>query len=311
LSISKKIILHVGCGKTGTTSLQRNIFSKLDDYACLAQPDFDKSYKEFRKSIRFSEDFYLENEVKDYISYIHSLDKRKVIISDEGLTRPASPSYGLDVFSHVAKRLKKYFPDAHVLVTIRNQLTAIPSHYISHGRYLPNTPITGRENYVKFSEYIKFYLKKNDRGFFRQLKYYKLIGTYLDLFGHENLTVLLFEEVVADPGSYFNKLSNLLDVRQEILCELWKNSHIRNKADTQRVHNYLRIRSLLPVKSIRKIFPTLSIDWFSKYLQKGLSADIKLSNQEIEMVEKIYGEENRWLDDEFKLSLASYGYPLN
>lgn len=307
---NKKIVLHVGCGKTGTTSLQRNIFSKLDDYACLAQPRIDKEYKEFRKAIMFSEDFYIDNEIQDYISYVYSLDKSKIIISDEGLTRPASPSHGLDVFSHVAKRLKKYFPDAHVLITIRNQLTAIPSHYISHGRYLPNTPVTGRINYVKFNEYMKYYLKKNDRGFFRQLKYRKLVGTYLDLFGHDKLTVLLFDEMSSNPESYFKKLSILLDVKQNTLDGLWKNSKIHNEADSKRVHNYLRIRSLLPVKSISKIFPSLSNNRFSQYLRKGLSAKIKLSEKEIEMISKIYGEENRWLDNEFKLSLASYGYPL-
>lgn len=32
------ILLHVGAGKTGTTSLQENIFGRLDDFDCLWSP---------------------------------------------------------------------------------------------------------------------------------------------------------------------------------------------------------------------------------------------------------------------------------
>ena len=91
------------------------------------------------------------------------------------------------VHSHVAARIHRLFPNAQILITIRNQFTALQSHFLNHAFRLQLTPIDHRSPMIKFSEYLDFCTKRDELSFFNQIDYFKLANAYLHYFGKHRI----------------------------------------------------------------------------------------------------------------------------
>jgi Sulfotransferase domain len=303
----KRVIIHVGAPKSGTTSLQNNVFSQIPTVRCLGKPNhLNKMYKAFFDSITLAENYDLDQYVVPFVSKVKSSPKPVVMISDEMFAE-------WNVFSLVASRLARYFPDAQILITIRSQFSAIPSYYVSHGRMLKDTPVSQRIRYVTFREYFDFYSKKHNHGHFRHLKYYELARTYAEAFGRENITILTFEEMVRSPATFFEKVGALLDASPGLLRCLHDNSAIQNKGDSGRFHSYLRLRSKIPIRSAASLLrlPESISDAITLLLKTGKREQVKLSKAELERIVAIYGPGNAALEREFDITLSPWGYPLS
>ena len=85
-----------------------------------------------------------------------------------------------------ASRISKYFAHSHVLVSIRNQLEAIESHYSNEGR-VPKGTKSSNDLFVPFREYLDHYLCHPDDGFFRSLDYLSLINALTHFFSREHM----------------------------------------------------------------------------------------------------------------------------
>ncbi|MCI5059444.1 MAG: hypothetical protein MRY79_00060 [Alphaproteobacteria bacterium] len=102
MSKNQEIYIHIGVGKTGTTTLQNNVFAQLPDVACLGRPNhLDQTYKDFMYGVRLAEDFEVKEYTQPFVQRVLESSAQKVIISDEALA--------FDVSSHVARRLKELF----------------------------------------------------------------------------------------------------------------------------------------------------------------------------------------------------------
>ncbi len=157
------ITAHIGFYKTGTTTLQKQVFPKLKKTRFYG---FKESIEQFYEVI-FLDDLYY-NEQK-HISYFKELsNKQAVLFSQEALS-------GFNYFiatinrSIVAHRLYK-IGFTKIIITIKNQLTAIASfyrEYIKMGGVLP------------FKKYFNNEQKIVEKHFsFNQFEYWKLVQLY-------------------------------------------------------------------------------------------------------------------------------------
>lgn len=110
------VIIHVGTKKTGTTTLQRNLFSvhpKIHYYGVI-----------------------------DGYKYNYDFKESTFIFSDECLVDPQMTHQSLDV---VFRDLKKTFPNSKFLLTIRDQMSGLRSLYCDSGWF----------NHKTFKDFLK------------------------------------------------------------------------------------------------------------------------------------------------------------
>ena len=128
---NKKIYIHIGYPKTGTTSIQANIFAQLNQIDYIGQPynsAYDKSQVIVHTLTDCEEMEYNAHRlcqlIDDYCS-----DYNKLLISEETFSTGSNLSGRVDRFT-IANRLKKIAPDATILISLREQSSIIKSFYL-------------------------------------------------------------------------------------------------------------------------------------------------------------------------------------
>lgn len=195
-------LVHIGYHKTGTTWLQRGFFpNKEAGLSFVAGPlrmipafikvnDFDFDPAIARK--RFSRSME-EAEAEGLVP----------VFSHERLS--GSPyAGGHDSKAH-ADKLAATFPDARVLVVIREQtgiILSVYKQYLRQGgaasleQFVTPPTGTGRVPVFQFAFY----------------EYHRLIGYYKTLFGDESVLALPYELLKADPDGFLARITGFLDL---------------------------------------------------------------------------------------------------
>lgn len=194
---TKPILIHIGYHKTATTWLQQLIFENQEF-------GFKRylSKQEIKK--RIVAPHPLSFDAKELRAYYDALvdDQYISVISSERLSgHPHSGGYDSKEICH---RLYQAFPEAKVLIAIREQQSAIISNYLQ---------------YVQFGGTCKFkdYISPSKIGFtniplfrFEHFSYLELVKEYIDLFGKDQVLVLPYEMFRKEPQSYINKITEFL-----------------------------------------------------------------------------------------------------
>jgi len=187
----KNTIIHIGYPKTASTWFQNNVFNNINTYSYVKREDvenlFIKPYGNnfnVSKTKKFLDDNYNKN----------------LIISDERLLGGMySGGYNGFATTIIVNRLKQVFPDAKIIIIIRNQVDAIASayyHYIMYGgTYNVNNFLFPKHYYI---------VQKLGMFSFEFYNYYNLISMYKDMFTEVN--VYLYEDFKADNKSFVKKL---------------------------------------------------------------------------------------------------------
>jgi len=186
-----EIFIHIGYHKTGTTFLQANVFPNLG-LNFIRSPDV--AY------IAESNNFQPEKFIEILQSNNSDFQPRKTIISQEVLSGRAAGTVWDETL--IADRLHQTFPKAKILIVIRNQFDYIFSLYAMRVIH------RGRE-----SQNLSRYL---DKRFYPALKekldYSRLITKYHQLFGKEQVQVLLYEELNTNPDLFIDKVLDFIGV---------------------------------------------------------------------------------------------------
>jgi len=199
------LLLHVGYHKTGTTWLQAFLFN--DAQAGFVQP-WDRG--------DIIERLVLENafrfdaaQARDHfqtaVDRAHA-DDRIPVCSAERLS--GNPHSGGHDAAQIAHRLREAFPEARVLIVMREQRSMILSAYRQYvrvggaqslRRYL-NPPRMGRPRIPQFR--------------WDYLEYDLLIGRYRDLFGAQNVLALPFETLKQDADAFAQRIARFAGARE-------------------------------------------------------------------------------------------------
>jgi hypothetical protein len=194
-------LIHVGYHKTGTSWLQKEFFENpLTEINSLAKYD-DRA----KWITEFVKPFYLynENNVKKLINQSYKSGKLNVLSLERLSGYPSTG--GFDSLEN-AQRLKFLFPNAKILIVVREQLSMIRSHYMEYLK------ANGTEKLEELLTPERFYFIRNPIFQLEFFNYNHLIKVYDDLFSKENVLVLPFELLKTDSTCFIKSITNFLEV---------------------------------------------------------------------------------------------------
>lgn len=195
-------LLHIGYHKTGTTWLQRCVFRNAK-----AGFSFVAGGKTLRPAFVEVDPSRFDPEIarRNFEPKIRKAQARSLVpvLSAERLS--GNPHFRSRDNEAIAVRLAAAFPDARVLVGIREQksmLVSLYKQYVKRGgaasfqRYATTAP--GAQGAPPFP--------------FDYLEYHRLIGHYQTLFGAANVLVVPFELLRMQPSAYLERIGEFLGV---------------------------------------------------------------------------------------------------
>jgi hypothetical protein len=301
-------VIHIGANKTGSTTLQRNVFPKSEGLVYMGEDgEGYEGYKDIVNSLVSDDDIYYQPEEtrRLFESFLDQAAGKTFLYSNEDIMTSRVPAL-------CARRLKQLLPDAKIIVVIRNQLTAIQSWYVNHGAYLRNVPRSYWHRYVSFDDWMNYcttFIKYSPiDGFF----YHRIVNMYVSLFGKNNVHVLLYEDFMHKKEMFVNDLCQILgtDARDALKRLDGPRERRRNTLRELRYHRFRT--SLLRDISISRYLPggkQLKQMWL-QFLEAGPPADSFMSDRWKEKITGLYGEDNSRLAEMFGLPLEGYYYPL-
>lgn len=308
-----KTYIHIGYPKNASTTLQMDIFPNIKDVSYLGriynseQPFVSKELSEavyaisMQDSVEFS---YQEVEEKIQRSLRNiNIQSDKLAISWEAF------SHNVADRKLIAERLNKLFPDASILVIIRNQMDALQSMYAflvcQMGK---NINVSyGRPSIASFEKWISEQEDFLCRSYISTLKYYEFISEYWKLFGKEKVTVLLFEELANSPELFFEKMALFFDTK--CITPSGPFPPRRNTKPTNKALLYYKLRSHFPHITPSKFLPGMVIKWVRIFFNSGArTRGEKIPLQMQERLMNMYRESNRKLQQELGVDLGKHGY---
>jgi len=205
-------VIHIGYPKTGTTWFSESYYSKIKNINFLPPELFLTQITEPCFKAPKS-----DNNMRLVILHPELTGVRR-FIWDKGIQR-----------NIIANSLKKHFPDATIIIFLRNQLDFLTSAYIYYvrkgGTY---TPVTILDMIIKGE--LNFTLD--------YLKYNETIELYESIFGKNNVHVYLFEDFYCDTVTFITDYSKRYNFDIEI-------EHINfspvNEKLCYRLMSYMRI----------------------------------------------------------------------
>lgn len=306
-----RLFVHIGCPKSGTTTLQENLFAAHPGINCLGRPNHQSDdYRAFRAALTgdgLSADAVAR--ARAFLERAVASDKVN-ILSDETLSLTPNPATMLE-------RLAQTHPSLHIVLTIRNQYDAIRSIYVNHGQILKHAPAPHRGRYVAFDDFLSYAIVLFDaghRGELAALDYDYLYELSVALFGADRVHVLLFEEMASHPDRFALALSRVIGIPHDDVAQCLR-SPAKNPAASRRSSAFNKYRSMVPFDvSFSRLLP--GGHWLSRrlhhFLDRGPSkTEVAWSAHQRNEVARLFGAGNRRLAVNLGLELDRLEYPLD
>ncbi|MBX9580206.1 MAG: hypothetical protein K2X87_07835 [Gemmataceae bacterium] len=305
-----RVILHVGFGHAATTSLQHGFFGKRDDLHYLGLPYADAGG--FFSSLKYADDDHVPP--ADMLGWCRDLmyghpDRggRPIVVSDEMFAETAEVYYAPRHLppAVVAARLKRYFPAAKVVFTVRRQPDYVTSLYFNLRRnyaYLAGMPMP------PFAEWWWGTHTQVCHPYLQNVDYAPLVRTYCELFGREDVLVLPLEALKAGgPAAYLGRLGAFADLPiGDTDVERFRKPHnARMSVVEDRVADLLAARHT--AADVRKVLENPAL---AELMPQSAPATLDLGDEVRRDIHGRAAAGNRWLAAEFGLPLADWGYPV-
>ena len=200
------VIIHIGYHKSASTFLQADVFPQLPvNYVFLSSYYLDM----VESDIEFDADA-LRTWITQQIEQRYHADRGGItIVSHEGLSGHPH-GYGIVDPITIAQNLKQAFPNAKIMIVIRNQLDYLRSMYTFR------VAIKGYE----YRSFKRFLSEEGEKGILDHLEYDRLIEYYIELFGRERVLVLPMEHLRTSPDKFLAELAGFMEVTVESVSKL-------------------------------------------------------------------------------------------
>jgi len=280
---TKKVFIHIGLHKTGTTYLQNEIWTQASSYTFISRPYTQHNHAfnqlQYADDTMFNEDL-IKNEISKF-------DVSPLLISDESFS--GKPIY----FSYInrsliAKRINKLFPTAEIILFIRDQLDIMKSHYSSYIKmpygikkienlfYKPNIDYNFEEIYKKKNPSIDtLYFNSNDYFIHMDcFKYSSLIKMYKKLF--KRCHIFLYEDLINHENEILCQLSDIIGAKLIPKNKIYNKSLSSIELEKKRFENKINL-FLGNNKYIRKSiqFTNVINPLFFRYKNKDLKSNLR------------------------------------
>jgi hypothetical protein len=264
----------VGAAKAGTTSVYQYLSQHLDVYMSpIKEPNYfstEINFAEIRPDVQeriklLKIDSYLKGDMKRtihraFIKDQHQYESLFRFATNQKAIGEASASY---LYSPVAaNNIRKYNPDAKIIIILRNPVQRIYSHYLMDRRMAVTQ--------LSFEEALqedKMNPRKmwGSKSLYHELgEYYEQVKRFYDAFPPNNILVILSEELRADALAVMQKIYQFLQVdatfRPDLNQEFNTGVAPRNPIISKLISfNYLRvkIRQTISSKAVKKFIRNL------------------------------------------------------
>jgi hypothetical protein len=286
-------LIHIGYPKSGTTWFQNNFYPRVRNAVYIPRKDVqDHIIRPY--AIGFDADASLR--------FFNQQKENSIIICEELLLASVrSGGFNGFVTKEIGHRLKSIFPEARIVIFIRNQIDLIASAY---GQYIKGGGREGIDDYL-FHSKARFYVDLFQFSF-KYLEYDRIMQFYQDLFG-ERLHIFTFEKFVRDSSGFLVDFANVfkLDINVEELDMEPRNKRLNTPTYT-RWRNRLRIPPKLSLSNLTGG----RFDHESVFTSRKSPEEI-LGPKNTNYIQQYYRESNQKLIDLFGLEdIREYGYPL-
>lgn len=306
------ILLHIGMHKTGSTWLQNDIFaSAAHGFTTATGAPRHGLVADFVTPDAFHYDAQAVREAYSDHHCDAAENDLTLVLSHERFS--GYPSSGGHDRRLIADRLFATFPEARVLIVLREQRALIRSMYSQHitdggtgsiKQFLDTPePALGRRPGFRLSFY----------EFDRTIAYYRSI------FGSDRVLALPFEMLSENPVGFVGEIQNFCSIartdvgavkrvneRRPLVMQL-----VQRPLNALFFHNELSPGALFHISRFakrygrtRKLFEAITPAWLEKSMQAKLKRTIDRH------VGDYYVESNRKTEQLIGRSLAGYGYPL-
>ncbi len=205
-----KTIIHIGMPRTASTFFQREVFPFIQDFTCIG-PEVTQHSPNFQRLL-YQDDTLWQPDI--FRQLLPNTPNENLLISNElfsgqGLTLSATNR------TRTARRLKEQWPDAEIVLLVRNQVDLLQSlyaigvyggHHMSPEEFLytpDSTTVRDKDHYPTFvlGESMEPYL------------YTPLVELYAALF--QKVHVFLFEDFEAIPKEFMVNFSQRFGLSME------------------------------------------------------------------------------------------------
>ncbi len=304
MSEYKPPLIHIGYHKTASTWLQKYLFENPETL-------FKRALrKEIRKWIVLPHALTFDPEkVKSH--YLSTFDDTNCIpvISSERLS--GNPYYGGYDTKEIADKLYQSFPEAKILIIIREQKSAISSSYL---QYVKSGGTCSIEDFLEPRNYeppITPWFS------FEHFDYIHLAKYYIKLYGQENVLILPYEMFREKPQDFCNRIIQFSNAKQPSGLPFKRLSNKRLSAlgaIPTRIANQLFVKSRFNPAAIDlkgfQHYITKAFVRLDQLIPKTLRSrfDNGLDAKVQEKIKGLYSKGNKELVDIIGIDLAAYGY---
>jgi Sulfotransferase family len=278
--------IHIGVSKTATTTLQQNVFERLDGILYLGKPG---PHERDRVVIGFSKEnsALLERTLQrmvtgricprdDIETLREAIEKLKssnapVIYSNELLCE----NKYID-FADIAAGLRDIFGRSELVATVRDPQTALPSAYLHETMRFPNVDSS-------FSKWLDDAIANTRRinrpaESLEQYRYTSMLRQFQTAFDGR-ITILQYEDLVGNPSTFSQALARLIGGdanRIEALLDLAPKNATRSELFYLYRRFVHRFRSVAPALDLRSVSAARKLNaaverWTAKLPKKSIS----------------------------------------
>jgi hypothetical protein len=216
--MDKKVFLYVGLSKTGSAFLRQEVFIKLDPSRVCVNPEgVTRAFQEMHAAHYSSA---CKNSVEKIVVEAFShITQDIVLITDTSLA--GDPEDNFRQFDKITDFLVKLFPNASIIITLRNQVDWLLSLY----KHLTPGLEVSVAKFLNFSNG-KFH-PKNEENFPNVdalgFDFAEKCDRYVRMFGRENVHILFHEDLVTDPENFVRRVGGIFG------CDVVGDVHFRTE----------------------------------------------------------------------------------
>lgn len=312
-------LIHIGYHKTGSSWLQHHLFTDSSDvFFPLSRNPVGQSTlsKHFimddnrRLLSSFNTNIERIQRELDSIQSLKGLPENRVpVISQERLSGNPEAS-GFDA-RNIAWRIETAFPEAKILIVVREQKSFIRSHYFSNLAYGSTDSF---EQYINAKyDGIQPYFSPH------HIDYIPLVQDYVRRFGDKSVLVLTYEQFKQQPEEFVASLERFLNIQCNVNSNTYKESV--NKMTSPFFNYYLRNlnrfrkrtshnhRSLVANKHSDKLIKNIFNNLGRVSVESWNDSIVRSIDRKIDTwVGDRYLESNKQLNEYTQCNLREYGY---
>lgn len=208
---SKNVVVHIGMNKTGSSFLQKQVFPLL--------PAVYYDQPRFAATHRF---VVMTDEKKDALRReLSQYNGRRIVLSHEGLSGEGDARS-----REIPQLLHELFPEARILVVVRNQIDYVLSFWF----YEVEKELCAQS--------LQDYITKGREQLLAKLQYDQVLEEYGRVFGPERVKMLLFEDMRQDWRGFVRSMLEFMDMDCDIEQIPYK--HVNKSSYNARYITFIR-----------------------------------------------------------------------